>query len=138
MALLLVLAVVLWWTLGADGRRVSAACDLYDGQREPLRGALVEVEDAAGAAAAADDPALLVHLENPDSTLNALRRWQSTMPRVSEELDSDESAASTTFASLTEAVAEQQRLIETDVAASAVEHLPRLEAELDDADALCD
>lgn len=137
MALLLLLAVALWWTLGADGRRLSAACDLYDGQQEQLRGALVEVEDAAAAAAAADDTALLAHFENADATLNTLRRWQSTMPRVSEELEGDESTATTTFDGLTASVAEQQRLIEADVASDAVEHLPRVAAELDDADSLC-
>ncbi|WP_323793778.1 hypothetical protein [Nocardioides sp.] len=137
LALLLLVVVIVWWTVGAEGRRVGAACDLYEGQQEPLRSALTEIEDGAAAAAAAGEPTLLDHLENADGTLNTLRRWQSTMPRVTEEIGTGEDDTATTFSDLTESVAEQQRRVETDEASTAVDHVPELAGRLDDADALC-
>lgn len=138
MTLLLLVVAALWWTLGAEGRRVDAACDLYDGQHEPLRSALAQIEDAAAASAAAGDTRLLGYLENPDGTLNTLRRWQSTMPRVTEEIGTGESDAVTTFTDLTEAVAELQRLLETDDASTTGGYTAEVSAELDEADSLCD
>ena len=146
--LALVASAALWWVLGAEGRRVGSACELYEGQQEPLRGLLVQVDDAAASAADEGDTHILPYFDNADSTLNTMRRWQSTAPRVADALgevgdagaDGVEGAdgeASVTFALLTDAVAEQQRLVEADVATDAAAHTAEVSAALDDADALC-
>ncbi len=136
-ALVVVVAAVLWWVAGADGRRVDAACDLYDGQQGVLRGLLVDIDDAADASAAAGDTHLLPYFDNADSTLNSMRRWQATQPRVDAVLEAGDDAAARTFADLTDSVAQVQRLVEADVAADAVTFVPDVATRLDDADRLC-
>jgi len=108
-----VLGMGLWWVTGADDRRTAAACDLYQDQRAELATSLVEAGEAADRAEAAGGSSTIGSFDDIDTELNALRRWQSTTPRLDEALGEEaDGEVATALAEVTDAAAELQRLIE--------------------------
>ena len=139
----LVLAgVALWWVGGAENRRLGAACNHYYKQQGPLRAVSVEVKEAAERSADAGDTQIIPFFNDINGPLNSLRRWQSTAPRLADTLgdvgdDGVVRDGERTFDSVTEGVAEMQRLIEDDVATAADAYVSELDARLQNADDLC-
>lgn len=144
-ALLVAVGGTLWWVTGAEGRRAGEACDLYLEQQDALQTVLTEALEAADRAEGAASDSTIGFFDDIDRELNSLRRWRSTTPQLDDALgqvaDPDGggsgSEVARTLGSVTEAVAEMQRLIEDGEPPQVRDEVPELEASMQDADDVC-
>ncbi len=143
-ALLVVLGASVVWLTGADDRRASAACEFLDDQGGALSTVADESAEAAERAAAASDDTVIGYFNNIDRELGSLRRWQSTYPRLVDALGEETEVgdgiagdAAENFKTLTEGVAQMQRLIEDAEPADVSAWVPELDARIASAEELC-
>jgi hypothetical protein len=144
-AVVLVTAVVAtWWFTQADERRVNAACDTYLEQRELLRGALSETDEAIGRAVAAkadrtDDR----YFNDADKVRSWIDRWQRESPGVIDSLDQDEDASRLDRAAvpalvfIEEGFAELESLIQESEPSEVADWLPEVAARMQNMDDTC-
>ncbi|MGA8845917.1 MAG: hypothetical protein WB471_04825, partial [Nocardioides sp.] len=103
----------------------------------------VEADGAADRAETAGVDTVIGYLDNVDREFNSLRRWQSTYPRLTDDLgavgdDGIDQDAATVFELLDQGTAEMQRLLEGASPTQVRAWTPELGARLDDAEDLCD
>ena len=107
-----------WWSAGADERRVDRACDTWLAQRAAMRTALDETDEAVGRAQAAHADRTADYFNDVDVTIGALDTWERASPQVVDELHGKavasgvEASAVAGFAAVQEGVVQLRRLIE--------------------------
>jgi hypothetical protein len=146
-AAVLVIALVTaatWWFKHADERRVNAACETYLQQRELLRSALSETDEANERAVAAkagrpEDQ----YFNDADKVRSWIDQWLSESPGVIDSLDHDKDASSLdrdAVRSLTfveEGFAELESLIEKSKPSEVADWLPEVGARMQIFDDTC-
>jgi hypothetical protein len=132
-----------WWITGADERRVNGACDAWLEQRESLRTAVSEAEEAVGRARAAEATRTSDYFNDLDQSLAALRRWEELSPEVRSTLDDQadasriERGAASSFDFVQEGVTDLRALIERGDAMDLEHWVPEVQARFQSVDDAC-
>lgn len=146
-AVVLVIALAIatsWWFTHADERRVNAACDTYLQQRELLRSALSEADEANERAVAAKaDRTEDQYFNDADAVRSWIDQWLSESPGVIDSLDHDKDASGLergavfSLTLLEEGFAELQSLIEKSEPNEVADWLPEVGARMQLFDDTC-
>jgi hypothetical protein len=132
-----------WWIAGADERRVNGACDAWLEQRESLRTAVSETEEAVGRARAAESTRTSHYFNDLDQSLAALRRWEELSPEVRSALDDRadasriERGAASSFGFAQDGVTDLRALIERGDPMDLEHWVPEVRARFQDVDDTC-
>lgn len=142
-AVLLPIAVSVWWRTGADERRVDASCDTWLEHRESLRTAVSETDEAIGRAAADHASRIGDYYNDVDTTRAAIESWRAESPGVLDALDHDRDAsrlergAVSSLEEVESGVAELDDLIEAGRPREVALWLPELDARFQIVDDVC-
>ena len=132
-----------WWLGGADDRRISSACDTWLEQRNSLRAVLGETEEAVGRAEAAGSTMTSQHVNNLDTTIAAIQRWNGLSPEVRASLNSGDGAsrlergAASAFGFLQSGLSELRRLLDEGDPAELSNWVPEVPARFQIVDDVC-
>jgi hypothetical protein len=142
-ALVVVVAASLFWVRGADERRVNAACGIWLEDRESLRTALSESDEAVGRARAAGAAGTKDYFNDFDSTSAALRQWLVDSPGVIGSLDRSSDSSNlergsvSAFEHVQSGIVELQQLIDHGKPAEVSTWIPEMDARLQGVDDVC-
>lgn len=142
-ALVVVAAASLFWVRGADERRVNAACGTWLENRESLRTALSESDEAVGRARGAGAGGTKDYFNDFDCTSAALRQWLADSPRVIGALDGSSGASDlergsvSAFEHVQSGIVELQQLIDHGKPTEVSTWIPEMDARLQGVDDVC-
>lgn len=80
---------LIWWKSGDDVRRVNAACDAWLQDRDMLRHALLETDEAIGRAEAEHATRIGPYYNDRDETLGQLTTWYTRGGDATKNLTKD-------------------------------------------------